>query len=202
MANKVKHRFIIQEHFSLARATVILVISVVIAALLASQIIGPAKQKIAERYLLRGDSYFASQNFDQAILEYQKGIDFDSNNLSLSEHLALVKKAKTDIASARIYFAAHGVTSVVELIDESKKQYQNPKDALAAGAKLYQDGEYPYAQYPLELSVELDPGYAEAWHYLALDYQKLAQIDKGYATKATAAITKQNQLTPNYLEDF
>lgn len=184
---------------SLPRAVIILIVGAILGFLLFQQAATPIRQKVSDRFVIRGDSYVLSQDFAEAEAEYEKALAYNPENQIAKRQLDLTKKGETDIAVLRDFYVAHGAATIVDRIDASSKQYSDPKEAVAAGIAWYQKGESLYAQYPLQQAVELDPGYPEAWHYLGLVYQDLALHDEAYKEKAEEAWKTRDLLTPKYL---
>lgn len=181
------------------RVLLIFVIALVLIVTLIYQLGAPLRHIFANRFLERGDTFFSSLEYDSAEREYDKALLYDKNMTLAADHLALVKEAPTDIAVARDFFAEKGRREVVDRIDAAKEHFTDPKKALETGATLYQQGQYVYAQYPLQTAVTLDPEYPEAWHYLALTYDHLAKENARFREKAVEARAKRDALTPRYL---
>ncbi|MBU6389161.1 tetratricopeptide repeat protein [Patescibacteria group bacterium] len=189
-----------QVRFSRKRSLFILVVAMVLAVLAAWQIIAPIKERVSERYVQRGDTYMAAQDYETAQEEYRKALTVNPRNATAADRLRVAQKAETDIAAVRSFFEAHKIDPVLQKLDQATKPYGSPKYALVAGVRFYQDHDFVYAQYPLQQAVRLDPQYPEAWHYLGLVYTELATFDASYQAKAAAAIKKQNDLSPMYLK--
>jgi Tfp pilus assembly protein PilF len=186
--------------FSVRRSIVILVLALALAGVLIVEALGPVRLRVAQRYLSRGDSYLAAQEFDAASAEYDKALHYDSSLQAARDHLALAESAPTDIARLRAFYQEHGVQAVVDKLDRAQKAYTDPKEALTVGASFYEAHDFSYAQYPLLLATQLDPGYPEAWNYLGLTYQELARDNASYRAKATAAFAKRDSLTLKYIQ--
>ncbi|MEI6477533.1 MAG: hypothetical protein WCO52_00910 [bacterium] len=187
------------KSFSVPRSLAIIGIGLAIGVVILWQVAIPFREKVAARYVERGDAYLVVQEFDSAAGEYQKGLDFDRHNAQAAEGLRLAKLGPVDVAQLREFYISHNATTVISQLDNATKSYPNPKSALQAGVDLYAKHQYNYARYPMQSAVKLDPGYPEAWNYLGLDYQKLAEWDASYTTKAEEMFKKRDALTPNYL---
>jgi Tfp pilus assembly protein PilF len=181
------------------RAALIVLLAAALGVLLLLQAARPFRHIIAQRYVVRGDSAFLAQNFDGAAQEYDNALRYDASLSGIAERRSLALNAKGDIASARSFYAAHNDTEITGKIDEATQTFSDPKAALQRGVTLFVATEYSYARYPLEQAVALDPKYAEAWHYLAQEYEKLAATDHVYAAKATDAYATRDRLTSKYL---
>jgi len=174
-------------------------VGIVLLVVLVYSVAKPLRAKLAERFLERGNTYFASLQFEVAEKEYDKALAYDSSLQEARTNKDLAVTATTDIAKARAFFVDHGATETVSKIDAATQQFSTPKEALVAGVTLYTKGEFSYAQYPLEQAVEKDPGYSEAWHYLYLTDVELAKESAAYRDKAEEARQKRDALTPKYL---
>jgi tetratricopeptide (TPR) repeat protein len=155
--------------YSTRRAIIIILVSLGLALAILHQLIQPIHRKLAERFVARGDQFFALQDFAHADNEYKEALTYDPHNQTALAHKQLANAAKTDIAIAEPFFV------------------------------LYNQGFYTYAQYSLQQAVESDPGYPEAWNYVGLNDTKLADIDPTFKEKATKAFAKRDALTPKYL---
>ena len=185
--------------FSARRSCAIILIACVFLYLLFLHSTPPFRQLVAQRFIVRGDRYFIALHYDEAEREYLKAEQADAQSAAATDRLRLVRLAETDIVNARSFFEDHHVDNVVRKIDEATAQHSTPKEALTAGIALYQSGDYGYARYPLEEAVQLDPKYPEAWHYLALTYDKLAEVNASYRDKAKDARAKRDALSPAWL---
>ena len=186
--------------FGFRRTILILGVSLVLLGLLVCYFLQPFLRRVSGRYLDRGDTYLASQEYDAAISQYDKALYYDRGNAEAKAHMQLAQKAVTDIAALRDFYVEKKVAAVVEKIDLATKEYPTPKKALEAGVAFYNEREYVYAQYPLRQAVRLDPEYPEAWHYLGLACEQLAKDDPAFTGQAKQAFQKQNELTNKYLE--
>lgn len=188
------------QRFSWHRSLLIIVVGLLLAGIIVLQAAQPLRQDLAQRYLARGDAFFAAQNYDQAENEYQRALRYNSQLSLAQDNLDLVQKATTDIVLSRQFFADHNRSDIVQKIDEATQTFGQPKDAVKQGVHYITQGDFVYARYPLEQAIKLDPNYPEAWHYLAQTYQELAKYDPSFQTMANAAIKRQNILTPQYLK--
>ena len=186
--------------FPLWRSFTALAVTAVLLATAARFALAPIKKRIAERYVGRGDTYFGELQFKEAQQEYRNALDLDPQSLAAKDSLQLATDSVHDLKSGLPFFQSHHDDSVVERLQESLKPYQTPKEALAEGVKLYADGEYSFARYPLERAVQLDPGYPEAWNYLALTYGELAKEDPEMQSKVKDAEAKRDSLTVKYIQ--
>jgi Tfp pilus assembly protein PilF len=175
-------------------------IGVGLIALLMYELTGPVRTLVGERFVRRGDQYLAAQDFSEAETQYAEALRYDPGNTIATRRKLIADKAPTDIAIAADFFQQHGVAAPLQKLARAQQTYADPKEALAVGAQFYDMGEIVYAQYPLKRAVQLDPEYAEAWHYLALTYADLAKTDASYQDKADQALARQNALTPKYLK--
>ena len=190
---------IVPGYYSWRRAIFILLLSLALAAVIILQLIQPIKRKLSDRFTVRGDAFFALQDFTHADTEYEEALRYNPHNQTALTNKLLADTAKTDIAAARQFFVDHHVTDAVARIDKAEAEYPTPKDALEAGVILYNQGFYSYAQYPLQQAVKLDPDYPEAWNYLGLTYEKLAMLNPSFSAKAKAAFSKRDTLTAKYI---
>ena len=181
------------------RAVLIIALTAGLCVLLAVEVLTPFRKVLANRYLLRGDSYFTSQQYDQAQNEYSKALSVNPDLQEASTRRALAETAATDPAGARSFFVDHNVTPVLQRLTEAQQAFTDPKAALSEGVTLYAEGQYSYAQYSLQTAVKLDPGYSEAWNYLALTYQQLAKQNADYRQKEADAENTRDRLTSKYL---
>jgi tetratricopeptide (TPR) repeat protein len=185
--------------YSIRRAIIIILVSLGLALALLHQLIQPIHRKLAERFVTRGDQFFALQDFAHADNEYKEALTYDPHNQIALANKQLANAAKTDIAIAQPFFEAHHITDVVDRITRAKGPFTTPKDALEEGVLLYNQGFYTYAQYSLQQAVESDLSYPEAWNYVGLNDIKLADIDPIFKEKATKAFARRDALTPKYL---
>ena len=185
--------------FTLGRSLLIIVLGFLIVCILAWQASLPIKRALAIRYVARGDTYMIQNNYNRAVQEYQSALKNDSQNAEALRKETIAVEASTDIASARDLFQELGQTSMVTKIDQATKPFDSPKAALQAGVSYYQASEYSLARYPLETALQLDPNYPEAWHYLALVYDKLATYSSVFKDKATDARSKRDALSPLWI---
>lgn len=185
--------------FSVRRTMLIFLVAMSFIFLLVSEMLKPVEGKISDRYLTRGDQYFVALDYDKARGEYEKALEYNSENLLAKDHLKLVEIAPVDIAKARDFFVEKDSGEMVEQIDLATTEFAPPKEALAVGVAFYQKGEWALAQYPLQKAVGLDSQYPEAWHYLGLVYERLSTLDSSYSGRAKAAFAKRDELTPEYL---
>jgi len=181
------------------RVVGIIVVSAVLAVLLAYEVVTPIRQAVSTRFVDRGDTYMVSLEFDQAKAEYREALRYDAQNGLASQRLSLAEVAPADIAQAKGFYQEKGVASVIQKLDKAQQSYTDPKQAVLGGLYFYTNKDYVYARYPLEQAVQLDPGYPDAWNYLALTYQQLAKLDPSYEAKATEAFRRRDTLTPKYL---
>jgi len=176
-----------------------MLVAVIILAIAVWQGVIPIRIAVAKRYVTRGDSYFVHQQFDLAEQEYQSALKYDGKLTEASTREAIAANASTDIAAARPLFVELGQTDEVNAIDQATVAYTDPQKALAGGVAFYNNAQYALARYPLEKAVQLDPNYPEAWNYLALTYDQLAQSNATFQAKAKDARTKRDALTPKYI---
>ena len=181
------------------RLSLIFLVAIFIAILVGGKAWLVINQRIAERFVERGTSYLIAQDYPAAAQEYQKALRYNSQAIEAEQDLAIIHISQIDIAQAKSFYVEHKVTSVLQKLSKAQATFTNPKQAVAVGVQFYANQDYVYAQYPLQQAVNLDPGYPEAWHYLALTYQKLGKIDSSYTKKADEAFLRQNELTPKYL---
>ncbi len=186
--------------FSRRRTALILLLSLALAFLILGEVSGPLRQRLSRRYIVRGDAYMVQENFLSAAREYEQAVAYDGSNIDAANRLVQAEAALTDPAAAEPFFAAHQVGSALDRLAQARQPFENPKTALSTGVQLYTEQHYAYARYALERAVQLDEAYPEAWHYLALDYQKLGEIDQSYKSKADEAFKRRDALTPKYLD--
>lgn len=186
--------------FSPKRSCAVILIGIAILAIIGWQLAQPVKEAVAGRFLKRGDTYFRQLQFDEAEREYTKASGYDEDLQDAQDRKALAKEAATDIAVARELLAELGNQEAVAKIDAAQTSFDSPKEALQAGVDLYTANDFSFARYPLEQATQLDPAYPEAWHYLALTYEKLAGENAEYRAKADDARKKRDSLTANYLQ--
>ena len=184
---------------SARRSAAALLVGTILLVVLLMTASAPLHRIIAERYRTRGDLAIAALNFDQAEQDYQRAVQLDGRNLLASERLHLANSAEADIAAARPLFVELNQNDVVTKIDAATASFPDPKTAAAEGLRLYNVNDFRFARYPLETAVRLDPGYPEAWHYLALTYDKLAVYDATYRDKAATARANRDRLTPRWI---
>ncbi len=186
--------------FSPKRSCAVILIGMAIIAIVAWQLAQPIKSAVADRFLKRGDTYFAQLQFDNAAREYGKALGYNEDLQEAVVRKELAEEAATDIAAARDLLDQLGNQAAVIKIDTAQALFSSPKEALQAGVDFYSANEYSFARYPLEQATQLDPAYPEAWHYLSLTYEKLAGENAEYRSKAEDARKKRDSLTANYLQ--
>ena len=187
--------------FSKARSFSIFVVGLALGLVVLWQLVQPVRTVIANRYIVRGDTYMNTQDFDLASGEYAQALKIDPDNSLAQSRMQLAKEGPVNIAALLPYYQAQGIGNIVSAIEAAEQPYTDPKKALQAGANLYASDEFDLAQYPMQEAVKLDPGYPEAWNYLGLDYQQLASYNSSYTAKAKQAFTKRDNLTPDYLSN-
>jgi Tfp pilus assembly protein PilF len=183
---------------SARRSIAILLVGLALGGLLVLEIATPIRERIADRYVERGDSYLVSQDFDVATEQYDKALSYDKNNQDAKNGQKLAALGPVDIAKLKDFYEQNRVDSVLSKLALASQNFTDAKQALQVGVNFYADHDYAYARYPMEKAVSIDPGYPEAWHYLGQTYQKLAQWDSSYTAKATDAFKHRDELTPNY----
>lgn len=191
----------VPKKYSALRSLLILALGLCAALLLAWQVAQPLRPALSDRYLSRGDSFLEAQDYGDARAQYAVALRYNPDNALAKAHDAIAAAMPTDPAKGEQFYLARGVQSVTNRLAAAQKQYSTPKEALQAGVTLYVGHDYGYARYPLERAVSLDPGYAEAWNYLGLNYQELAKVDASFAEKARQALAKRDSITTRYLEE-
>ena len=182
------------------RSLSIFVIALALLYTLVQAILVPIKSKLSARYLAKGDALFVDQDYQDAVVQYSYALSYKANNVTATRNRQMAEAASTDIVKAKPFFEMYGVSEPLEKLSEAQIAYQDPKEALTEGVKLYAAGEFAYAQYPLLRAVQLDPNYPEAWNYLGLTYGELGKRDQVYSKKASEALKKRDILTPMYLK--
>ena len=152
-------------------------VALLLVLLLATNVAWRVRQKVAQRYLERGDVYLTELEYASAVKEYQSALHADPSSQIAISQLHLAQIAPVDIAQAVDFFQQHNVQSVLTKLAEAKQPFNSAPAALKEGLTLYSGQQFVYAQYPLQEAVKIDPGFPEAWHYLGLTYQELAKID-------------------------
>ena len=182
------------------RAVAIFIVALSLLYLLTQAALVPLRRLLADRYLAKGNALFIDQDYQDAVKQYDKALSYEPNDELAAHNRQMAEAASTDIAQAKPFFQAQGVGDVLIRLAEAQVAYSTPKIALTEGVKLYTAREFSYAQYPLLRAVQLDPGYAEAWHYLGLTDQELGKLNGVYVGKALEAFAKRDALTPKYIK--
>jgi len=193
-------RRLIRPAYSGRRSAAILLVGLLLGAALVWLALQPLRPVVADRYVARGDTYLQSQQFADARAQYRLALRFNPADTAAAANLILAERGETDPAVLRQFYRQHDDLAPLAKLDQALSAFADPKQALVAGAGLYVAHEYAYARYPLEKAVGMDPQYAEAWNYLALDYGELAKLDSGYLAKEKAAAARRDALTTSYLK--
>lgn len=186
--------------YSLPRAALTVVVSLVLGVLLLQQVEQPIHRAFSTRFTARGDDFLVAQEYTAAAREYSSALRYDPHNPTAQAHRDLALAAPTDIAVAATFYEEHNVVAVTGRLAKAQAVFPIPKAALQAGVDFYSQGEYVYAQYPLRQAVMMDPNYPEAWHYLGLTYQQLAKLNPSFTAKANQAFATRDTLTPKYIQ--
>lgn len=189
-----------EPKFGTLRTLAIFVITFIILLLIKQQLDVPYDKLMFERYSKRGDVYFQALDYGKAEEQYRKALVYQKGDVDVLEKIDMLGQVRTNPKAAKLFFEQNNITGELVKLSKSEIDYTTPKDALKAGVDLYTQGDYGYARYPIEKALELDTEYAEAWHYLAMTYEKLAEFDAQYKEKAVEARNKRDALTPMYLD--
>ena len=192
-------RSLIRHTYSLPRSLAIILVGLALALSVAWAVVQPLRPILAARYLDRGDALLESQEFAAAIQEYRLALTYEPSSEQAKSRLALARTGHTDPAVLADFYRQHGVDGELSKLERATGDFSSPKQALTVGVSLYSSRDYGYARYALEKAVELDPQYAEAWNYLALDDKELARLDPTYVAKQAEAEAKRDTLTAKYL---
>ncbi len=187
------------KKFSKRRATLIILVGLALPVLIAYQLGLPIRSWASDRFVQRGNAYLAARQYDQAQSEYRRAIRVYEPNTVAKTNLDVAMQAVTDPRAARQFFAEHGNTALVRMIDEATAQFPTPKSALTKAVELAGVGEYALARYPVEEAIRMDSRYPEAWNQASIIYDKLAEVEASYRTKASTARSARDALSPAWL---
>lgn len=172
-----------------------------------------------------GDNEYNAQNYDRAILYYEKSIGFDSKNAdtyaSLGDASDAVKKSDKAIDSyeraldlnpkltalygplGKLYFGVNNLEKARFYLE--KATVDGSRDAqflYVYGATLYKLNDYEKALPILQKAVSADSGNAEAHYYLGKVYAALAETRANFEEKAIEELNQAVQTNAKYAEAY
>jgi len=137
-------------------------------------------------YLLRGNSYALTNQFDKSVADYNKIIQLNPNYAEAYNNMGIVWWEKGDYDKAIV-----DCNKAIQLNPNLTEAYSN------RGITWWKKGDYDKALADFNKAIQLNPNFADAYNNMGIVWG-----EKGDYDKALADFNKAIQLNPNLAEAY
>jgi predicted Zn-dependent protease len=189
--------------FSRRRALAVIVLGCALPLILAWFARPPFERWLSDRYVLRAEQAFLSEQYDAAqadlVLARRSAERGNASIQSVIDLQEMVVAAQVDPQRVRDMWQRRGSQVQLDRLREAEDATGTVRDLVIRGEQLRLQGYPGFARYSLERAVAQDPKYPEGWHRLSLVYDQLAAIDPSYAARASGARAERDRLASFWL---